>query len=262
MPGSAPPLGDPNYDMWLVTSRFGLTSTFLQQGTDLSQPGQTGSTANIYKYFGLVWDATNERWNYIGHPNSPSVTSPLAASIATFGPGGTQGATREPDFFELLQAGILSSSLGDAFSSDPALPSGHQQSTMLHILTIGANLIAQSRMDSYPVRIACNIGGITMEAIGMPRLPCINSLAACPIGAIGLTGGVNWLLIPNLWDPFRDTWDLTEANASNTNLTPGYLRPQVRITIQGNITCAAANFFSEWKRRSNDLFTSVVYTKR
>jgi hypothetical protein len=80
-----------------------------------------------------------------------------------------------------------------------------------------------------------------MEAVGMPRLPCLSSLAACPIGAIGLTGGVNWLLIPNLWDPFRDTWDLAEANAGNPNLTPGYLRPAVRITIQGNITFAAAN---------------------
>jgi hypothetical protein len=80
-----------------------------------------------------------------------------------------------------------------------------------------------------------------MEAVGMPRLPCINSLAACAIGGTGLGGGVNWLLIPNLWDPFRDTWDLTEANAGNTNLTPGYLRPQVRITVQGNVEFAAAN---------------------
>jgi len=237
IPASAPALGNADYDMWLLTRgtaaadlnsiRFGLTAPFLQQGTD----------ANILKYFGLVWDATNERWNYTG----PSGGS-LASSIATLG---TLTTTREPDFFELLQAGIINNSLGDTFSSDPALPSVHQASKMLHILTIGANLIAQSRADSYPVRIACNVGGTTMEAIGMPRLPCLNSLAACPIGAIGLTGGVNWLLIPNLWDPFRDTWDLTEANASNNgngpNLTPGYLRPQVRLTIQGTITCAAAN---------------------
>ena len=240
IPASAPALGNADYDMWLLTRgtaaadlnsiRFGLTAPFLQQGTD----------ANILKYFGLVWDTTNERWNYTG----PSGGS-LASFIATFGVGGTQAAKREPDFFELLQAGIINNSLGDTFSSDPALPSVHQASKMLHILTIGANLIAQSRADSYPVRIACNVGGTTMEAIGMPRLPCLNSLAACPIGAIGLTGGVNWLLIPNLWDPFRDTWDLTEANASNNgngpNLTPGYLRPQVRLTIQGTITCAAAN---------------------
>src|SRR5207302_5701325 len=74
---------------------------------------------------------------------------------------------------------------------------------------------------------------------------CLSALAACPIGGTGLAGGVNWLLIPNLWDPFRDSWDLTEAGAGNggngPNLTPGYLRPAVRITIQGNITFAAAN---------------------
>jgi hypothetical protein len=260
IPTSAPSLGNPDYDMWLLTRgadvrdvnsiRFGLTSAFLRQGTDLTMPGATAS-ANIYRYFGLVWDVANERWNYIGHPASPSPTSPLASSIATFGPGGTNDpatvpTTRELDFFELLQAGILDdNSIGDAFSSDPALPLTHQQSKMLHILTIGANLIAQSRVDSYPVRIACNVGGTTMEAMGMPRLPCLSSLAACPVGGTGLTGGVNWLLIPNLWDPFRDTWDLIEQNAGNTGnkplSTPGYLRPPVRITLKGNITFAAAN---------------------
>src|SRR6476620_1203637 len=62
IPTTAPSLGDPNYDMWLLTSpdvsriRFGLTSAFLQQGT----------ATNILKYFGLAWDATNERWNYVG----------------------------------------------------------------------------------------------------------------------------------------------------------------------------------------------------
>ena len=231
--------------MWLLTARFGLTSAFLQQGTDLSQLGQTGSTANIYKYFGLVWDATTERWNYIGHPNSPSVTSPLATSIATFGVGGTQSATRELDFFELLQAGIDNNSLGDAFSSDPGLPLAHQQSKMLHILTIGANLIAQSRADSYPVRIACkvNVAGnpTTMEAVGMPRLPFISSMALCPVGVTDtVAGGMNWLLIPNLWDPFRDNWDLTEANVSST-LTPGYPRPPVRITMRGSTFFGYAN---------------------
>jgi len=108
---------------------------------------------------------------------------------------------------------------------------------MLHVLSIGANLIAQSHADSYPVRIACNVGGTTMEAVGAARLPYINALAACPVGVTANSGGMNWLLVPNLWDPFRDTWDLTEANAGNTGnkplSTPGYLRPSVRITIKG-----------------------------
>jgi hypothetical protein len=227
IPTSAPAWPSADYDMWLLTRpdvssiRFGLTTNFLLQGT----------AANILKYFGLVWDATNERWNY----TSPSGGS-LATSIATLG---TLTGTREPDFFELLQAGILNNSIGDTSSSDPGLPSVHQQSKMLHILTIGANLIAQSRADSYPIRIACNVGGVTMEAVGMPRLPCLSSLAACPVGVTQNPGGVNWFLIPNLWDPFRDTWDLTEANTGNTGnkplSTPGYLRPPVRITVKGNV---------------------------
>src|SRR5439155_9432646 len=126
------------------------------------------------------------------------------SSLATLG---SLTGSREPNFFELLQAGILNSSLGDAFSPNPALPLTHQQSKMLHILTIGANLIAQSRADSYPVRIACSVAGTTMEAVGMPRLPCLSSLAACPVGVAQNSGGINWFLIPNLWDPFRDTWD-------------------------------------------------------
>jgi hypothetical protein len=233
---SWPPSANSDYDMWLLTRganvsdvnsiRFGLTSVFLKQGTD----------DNVLRYFGLVWDTTNERWNY----TSPS-GGLLASSIATLG---TLTETREPDFFELLQAGIINGSLGDSFSSDPALPLTHQQSKMLHILTIGANLIAQSRADSYPVRIACNVGGTTMEAVGMPRLPYLNSLGVCPVGVSQNTGGVNWLLVPNLWDPFKDTWDLTQANTGNTGnkplSTPGYLRPPVRITVTGNVGFGAA----------------------
>jgi hypothetical protein len=231
IPTSAPAVGSVNYDMWLLTSRFGLTSTFLQQGT----------AANILKYFGLAWDSTTnattgDGWVYVGHGGG---SSPLS-SIATLG---SFTGTREPDFFELLQAGILDGSVGDSYSPDSVTiptnqPTTHQQSKMLHILTIGANLIAQSRADSYPVRIACsvNVNGTstTMEALGCPRLPYLNSLAACPVAGTGTTGGINWFLVPNLWDPFRDTWDIKETTVSST-LTPGYLRPPVRITVSGNV---------------------------
>ena len=213
-PSATRNLSDP--DMSILTSRFGLTSAFLQLGT----------AVNIQKYFGLSWDSTNERWNYVG-----SSGSTIKNSISTFGPGGTQSATREPDFFELLQAGILSNSLGDSSSPDTTLlPVTHQQSTMLHVLSIGANLIAQARTDSYPVRIACSVGGATMEAVGASRLPYLGSLAIGPVAGTGASGGVNWFLVPNIWDPFRDSWDLTEANVSST-LTPNYLRPPVRITV-------------------------------
>src|SRR5205807_5315631 len=133
-----------------------------------------GTAANILNYFGLAWDTTNERWNYVGHNAS---TTPVG-SLSQLG---SLTGSRDPDFFELLQAGVLSSSVGDAAAADPVLPIYHQQSKMLHILTIGANLIAQSRTDCYPVRIACSVGGTTMEAIGTPRLPFLSGLAACPV---------------------------------------------------------------------------------
>lgn len=208
-------LTDP--DMAILTGRYNVLSTFLQLGT----------AANIQKYFGLVWNTSNERWDYVG-----SSGAALQSSISTPLTG-----TREPNFFELLQAGITSGSLGVSAASDPALPVAHQQSAMLHVLSIGANLIAQSRPDSYPVRIACNVnvGGTntTMEATGVPRLPFLNSLAACPVAGTGTTGGINWFLVPNIWNPFRDTWDMTEANVSST-LTPAYPRPTIRITIGGS----------------------------
>ena len=218
---------DPDWDMWLLTSRFGLTSTFLQD------PVLGGTAANILKYFGLAWDSTNERWNYVGHSGG---SSPLS-SIATLG---TLTGTRDPDFFELLQAGIIlpSSVDDDYYSPDSTLPVDHQKSKMLHILTIGANLIAQSRVDCYPVRIACSVGGTTMEAVGATRLPYLSSLAVCPVAGTQTTGsptgGINWFLVPNLWDPFRDSWDITEKNVSTT-LTPNYLRPAVRISVSGSV---------------------------
>src|SRR5438309_2457473 len=76
IPTSAPSIGSADYDMWLLTRgdessiRFGLTANFLLQGTP----------QNIVKYFGVVWDATNERWNYTG----PSGGT-LASSLATLG---------------------------------------------------------------------------------------------------------------------------------------------------------------------------------
>lgn len=206
---------DPDYDMWLLTSRFGVSATFLQQGT----------VESIKKYFGLDWDTTNERWNYVAQGGT------IASSIAHLE---DLTSIREPDFFELLQAGIINGSLGDSSSPDFALPTVHQQSKMLQILTIGANLISQARTDSYPIRIACSVSGTTMEALGATRLPYVSALTACPVAGTAVSGGINWFMVPNLWDPFRDNWDITETNVSSI-LTPAYLRPQVRLRVTGTV---------------------------
>lgn len=219
-----PSTSNPDYDMWALVNIYGLTSSFLQDAT------KGGTAANILKYFGLVWqDATNnpdptqrERWNYVGHGggNSPADSIATLSSIA---------GTREPDFFELLQAAILTGSLGDSMAS--TFPTTHQQSKMLQVVTIGANLISQATVDSYPTRVACSAGGVTMEAIGTERLPYINMLGACAVGSSRPTGGVSWFLIPNIWDPFRNTSDMT--------VSP--IRPTVQITVNGTASFAAVS---------------------
>src|SRR5205823_3471772 len=145
VPTSTPGATSPDWDLWLLTTRFGLTAKFLQD------QAIGGTTANILKYFGLAWDTTNERWKYVGHSGGSTPLSSIATLASLTG-------TRDPDFFELLQAGIIlpNSVDDDNYSTDTTLfPVDHQKSKMVHILTIGANLIAQSRADSYPVRIAC-----------------------------------------------------------------------------------------------------------
>ena len=206
----SPSPSNADYDMWALVNTYGLTSTFLAQGTN----------ANILKYFGLIWDATNERWTYVGHDGGSSPST----SIATLN---SLAGSREPDFFELLQAGILAGSLGDSLAS--AFPITHQHSQMLQLLTIGANLISQTTVDSYPPRIACSVGGVTTEAVGSERLPYINMLGTCAVGSSLTTGGVSWFLVPNIWDPYRNTSDMTTAP----------LRPAIQITVTGRIGFAA-----------------------
>ena len=196
--------------MWALVNTYGLTSTFLAQGTD----------ANILNYFGLAWDTTNERWNYVGHGGATVPTSSIAALSSLTG-------AREPDFFELLQAAILDGSLGDSVAS--TFPVTHQQSKMLQLLAVGANLISQATIDSYPTRVACSVGSVTMEAVGNERLPYVNAVAACPVGSSLTTGGVSWFLIPNIWDPYRNTADMTTAP----------LRPPIQITVNGRIAFGA-----------------------
>ena len=92
-----------------------------------------GTSANIQKYFGLCWDGSPASWN----PGNPSPTtgeigqmwiycSPTgslasrAGSIKTLAQAAAEN--REPDLFELVQAAILSGSLGQA-TGDPSVAS-------------------------------------------------------------------------------------------------------------------------------------------
>src|SRR5438067_7888307 len=112
------------------------------------------TAATIQRDFGLVWNgAPNYRWDYAG----PSGTTPQT-SIETLDQVANESQGREPNFFELLKAAILSGSVGLGSGADVAhtrtfvaaepkywntADTTHGTSSDYQIIQIGANVINQ-----------------------------------------------------------------------------------------------------------------------
>ena len=165
---------------------------------------QMGTAAAIQKYFGLTWDATNNRWQYNVHNGGNTGTGIImlvgrsdgaAANSAKY----VQDASREPDFFELLKAGITVGSLGKAAVSSASavnnssyaftIPSGYfgpqvpanlrynfDTSVDYHVIQIGANILSAVNPTSYPIRITFDDGSArgAWEFQGVTDLPYLS----------------------------------------------------------------------------------------
>jgi hypothetical protein len=163
-----------------------------------------GTADAIQKYFGLTWDGANNRWQYNIH-NGGNTGSGIIMLVGR--PDGTaanatkyvQDAKREPDFFELLKAGITVGSLGKAAVSSPSavnnsqaansIPTGYfgpqvpanlryafDSSVDYHVIQIGANILSEVNPTSYPIRITFDDGSARglWEFQGVTDLPYLN----------------------------------------------------------------------------------------
>src|SRR5690606_12483970 len=84
----------------LIKRRFSLAKlSWLTTNGPLSTLGTTGATA-IRSCFGISWNVS--RWDYAG---GPAEASP--SSIKTLAQVAAEPIPREPNFFELLKAGII-----------------------------------------------------------------------------------------------------------------------------------------------------------
>jgi len=204
-----------------------------------------GTPANIQKYFGLVWDSSTfdpstehgEQWVYV----SPEGSGVVPADIKTL----DQVGGREPDFFELLKAGILSgstglSSAGEGTSYSNKWLAGGNSANLnalnyrldaadgngrmfnevpdYQIFAIGANILGQYSADSYPPFIQTPGGNV----IGVESLPFESAHgldAYRPIATFeGDTNRDNvyfWLKFV-VWNPYRNA-AITSTNAGPTN---------------------------------------------
>jgi len=174
--------------------------------------------------FGLDWDNTNRRWNYAELANP----MPSDQAIKTLDVVAAEG--REPNFFELLKAGILSGSLGrdpgpkDSASPDQSLANngvmgfGFEQSSAVkdaQIFRIGASIIDQADADSFPTVIYCRIfdGLNPSEAVntfaGVENLPYLHRLHQIVMATApgsytnGIKGRLGAWFQPELWNPHQ-----------------------------------------------------------
>jgi len=143
----------------------GIPASFLQQGT----------AANIQKYFGLDWDATNHVWDYDYHNSAGAPATGSKGPIMQLGLIAALTTPRDPDFFELLKASIGVGSVGKAllYSNTATTPTNGnvpastypyswnyyaESSVDYQILQIGANIIAQFQPANYAPQIVFNDG--------------------------------------------------------------------------------------------------------
>ncbi|MEM1059298.1 MAG: hypothetical protein AAGK14_08615 [Verrucomicrobiota bacterium] len=151
----------------LLQRRFSLAK--LSWLTDMG-PAPGISEEAIQACFGLLWNSGDNRWDYVG----PSGSSP-ETEIDTL--HDVAGQMREPNFFEMLKAGILTGSLGrdpgklateGSFAPTNRYPQGgpvgdgfdlYKDNRDQQIIQIGANAIDQYDTDSFPTTIYFKVAG-------------------------------------------------------------------------------------------------------
>jgi len=175
--GSPPtsPRAQTDPDIQTLINTYNIPYSFLKEGT----------ADNIRKYFGLDWVADSGsklgKWVYDVH-NGTTGSGTSGAVMRLGAPGDTAGLAylgtpREPDFFELLKASIGAGSKAKAltkFGGTTSMADFYAQRDISFdcaIMQIGANIIAQSRVDGYGVRISFNDGTTTREFYGVDNNP-------------------------------------------------------------------------------------------
>lgn len=86
---------------------------------------------------------------------------------------------REPNFFELLQAVILTGSLGRNSGNSYTLDDPRDELRNLHVFQIGANIIDQWDADDVPtaLKYPSGLAGEWLEVYGVENLPYINNIS-------------------------------------------------------------------------------------
>ncbi len=221
----------------------------------------TADIANIQKYFGLdiASDSNGPSYRHWIYPTTSTtyVHGVLSGKTGIMTLDDVAQQNREPDFFELLQAGILSGSLGAPGKSAAGFPNAGRSdkypvngngtappsyidpddSTTLQTLRIGANIIDQSDADSFPTTVTytppSGSGGQPISVEGVEDLPYpfaaylnIYSASNSTTGPSSIQTALapfNFYLYFELWNPHQTPSSTTAANyPANFRFYPFY----------------------------------------
>jgi hypothetical protein len=170
--GTTAQLGEP-----LIKHRFALSRLAGVGRNGVNTAGNTtmlagvaspASTTTVQRDFGLRW--SSDRWVYAGPSGSTA-----QSSIATLG----SISGREPNFFELLKASVLSGSLGKTTAADTGIANRNADLSLdLQILKMGASIIDQADSDDVPTFIAQLSGRPDTEIVlGIENHPYIYTMS-------------------------------------------------------------------------------------
>ncbi len=182
-----------------------------------SGPASGISDEAIEDCFGLRWKPTEYRWDYIEESSTSPVRIKTLEEVAD--------EEREPNFFELLNAGILQGSLGrdpgqgtdvyGGYGVYSSMYDHYKNEPNLQIFQIGANIIDQYDADSYPTAIRFNAFGLTgaddlsiQTVYGIENLPYLHTLVTIAIAdplppGVGDMGTLKFWIQPQLWNPHQ-----------------------------------------------------------
>jgi hypothetical protein len=197
----------PSAAVYALNNNDPVITGLLNAGVSLSTI-KAGTAANVKACFGLCFGSTCA--GIVGDPsNAWTYTNPAGTTAASRILRLDEiAAAREPDFFELLQAGILSGSLGQntggGVTGGNVFPDVHMNNSPHHILSIGAAIMDQADPDSIPMRIQFNPSGTVWTAYGVENLPYITQMY--PIAGTSPNDSTKWAsyLLFQLWNPHQN----------------------------------------------------------
>jgi hypothetical protein len=218
------------------------------------------SAATVQRDFGLQWDNANNRWNYVGASGSAIQTTIKRLDQVA-------AENREPNFFELLKAAILSGSVGMGSGTGNArtfvaaegkyYDTTNNLSSDYQIMQIGANIVNQQDSGNVPLFFNFYDNTGNYELAGIKNLPYLNKLIFKPYWKRqGPANQFDAWLLPSLWNPHQNApapaaqnirvsmtlgaGTTVTANATSPNITLS-LSATAYMTVDANAWGGAGN---------------------